>query len=209
MQRDSGVPRHVHTIAAAGFLGDDAVAAPAVSPDCRITPRPTRRARRSRHPRARVAHRAPATGRRHPHRPRFSAATPRPRALAAATVAFSRSPLLSLDSCTLPPPPIHSPVHHQPSFLFGPRPRSRTPMVRGRGRGPNRPPTPCPIENCTGLGIHSGSILRSVGLAPARFSTTATTGPRDRPHMGCQTPSRWRDSVGRRSARLIPYSPRR
>ncbi len=25
-------------------------------------------------------------------------------------------------------------------FLFGPRPRSRTPMVRGRGRGPNRPP---------------------------------------------------------------------
>ena len=36
----------------------------------------------------------------------------------------------------LPNPP---PVHHQPSFLFGPRPRSRTPMVRGRGRGPNRP----------------------------------------------------------------------
>ena len=60
-------------------------------------------------------------------------------------------PLLccSFSDSRSPGPPTHLPnpplVHHQPSSLFGPRPRSRTLMVRGRGRGPNRPPSPVSI----------------------------------------------------------------
>jgi hypothetical protein len=53
--------------------------------------------------------------------------------------------LLSLDLWTHPTFRIHLSCP-PPTFLpVGARPRSRTPMVRGRGRGPNRPPTPVNI----------------------------------------------------------------
>src|SRR3954466_1306117 len=86
----------------------------------------------------------------HPSAPAPSLASlPRPRPTpAVAAVPVLVLPLLSLD--LLDPPPtfrIPPPVRHQPSFLFGPRPRSRTPMVRGRGRAPNRSQT---------LGVYRG-----------------------------------------------------
>jgi hypothetical protein len=124
----------------------------------------------------------------------------RPPAPAAAVSVLVLSPL-TLD--LLDPPDLSesaSPVYHQPSFLFGPRPRSRTPMVRGRGRGPNRPrtpvdigqPQPVPPDPRSGVqsggkstpGSHGGSssraaVVRALTLAPPppRASTDHASTP--------------------------------
>ena len=86
-------------------------------------------------------------------RPTPTAAVPRSR--------FSSSASRSLG----PTPPSESHLScPSPTFLpVGPRPRSRTPMVRGRGRGPNRPPTRVPIEK---LQRHAGSGIRDPGSGP-------------------------------------------
>ena len=82
--------------------------------------------------------------RQHPYLPRFPAPGQRP---PSPPSPFSSFLLLSLDLLDLPRPSDPSPVHHQPPFLFGPRPRSRTAMVRGRGRGPNRRADPSPVSD--------------------------------------------------------------
>jgi Apea-like HEPN len=46
-------------------------------------------------------------------------------------------------------------------------------MVRGRGRGPNRPPTPVSIENCVGFGIHTRVHASGAARAPARRGPVA------------------------------------
>jgi hypothetical protein len=93
-------------------------------------------------------------------------------------------------------------VHHRLSFLFGPRPRSRTPMVRGRGRGPNRPPTPVnigqlqpwtpdpesggqstpesalpPSVHCTGAARRAVGRLRRSGASAVSIGVTRPTAP--------------------------------
>jgi hypothetical protein len=117
--------------------------------DCRRSRHDRRdRARRSRHPRCRVAPRsaqpplsATPTDTAHRHH-----STSLPPTHAPPPLPFLSVPVLTLDfSGPLHHLPNPHPVHHQTSFLFGPRPRSRTPMVRGRGRGPNRPLTPVNI----------------------------------------------------------------
>ena len=119
-----------------------------------------RHARRARHPRRYRTHARSGPPPLSASSLTYLAALLRPTPAAAVPVLVL--PLWSLDLLDPPYlPNLTSPVYHQPSFLFGPRPRSRTLMVRGRGRGPNRPPTPVSIGQ-----LHRRPRIRNPGSSP-------------------------------------------
>jgi hypothetical protein len=141
-----------------------------------MTPRPTHRSPLTPSAPPRRSPQRSATAERQPHRHR----TPPPLHTSATDARAAAVALYSFSDSRSPGPPTHLPnpplVHHQPSSLFGPRPRSRTPMVRGRGRGPNRPPPPVSIGQQQPLtpdprsGVQSGgkSTPECPGLCASR-----------------------------------------
>jgi hypothetical protein len=148
MQRDSGAqsdgaPWEIHAIAAPVLQADDAASALAVSlpaaehataASASLAPR----ASPASLPRS-CALWTTTLQRQHPHLPRCPAPGQRPPSPPPPFSSFLFCLLISWTTPDLPNPSSRPP----PTFLpVGPRPRSRTPMVRGRGRGPNRSQNP-------------------------------------------------------------------